>query len=134
MLPVSRIKLSIEKCSLLQRRCQRKDRQIWVKICHMPDWLGETAPFHGFKFNFEYDLNSLNFTWKPFHRACLQEIVIYCTLAAELQGQMVEEVRTRSEMAECSNKEKGEKGNKIDPLHCLQLHLKNFIVSYFTSQ
>ncbi|QCE03406.1 disease resistance protein RPM1 [Vigna unguiculata] len=34
-LPVSLTKLSIAKCPLLQKRCNRKDRQIWPKICHV---------------------------------------------------------------------------------------------------
>ncbi|XP_052724562.1 putative disease resistance RPP13-like protein 1 [Vigna angularis] len=34
-LPVSLIQLSIRECPLLQKRCHRKDRQIWPKICHV---------------------------------------------------------------------------------------------------
>jgi len=34
-LPVSLIKLSIENCPLLQKRCHKKDRQIWPKLCHV---------------------------------------------------------------------------------------------------
>ncbi|KAK7382377.1 hypothetical protein VNO80_01228 [Phaseolus coccineus] len=34
-LPVSLIKLSIGKCPLLQKRCHRKDSEIWPKICHV---------------------------------------------------------------------------------------------------
>ena len=34
-LPVSLTKLIIDECPLLQKRCHRKDRQIWPKICHV---------------------------------------------------------------------------------------------------
>jgi len=34
-LPVSLITLSIQGCPLLQKRCHRKDSQIWPKICHV---------------------------------------------------------------------------------------------------
>ncbi|QCE03674.1 hypothetical protein DEO72_LG8g1699 [Vigna unguiculata] len=34
-LPVSLVKLIIEECPLLQRRCHVKDRQVWPKICHV---------------------------------------------------------------------------------------------------
>lgn len=34
-LPVSLIKLIIEKCPLLQKLCHRKDSEIWAKISHV---------------------------------------------------------------------------------------------------
>ena len=34
-LPVSLTKLSIGQCPMLKKRCNRKDRQIWPKICHV---------------------------------------------------------------------------------------------------
>jgi len=34
-LPVSLIKLRIEGCPLLQKRCHRKDSEIWPKMCHV---------------------------------------------------------------------------------------------------
>ena len=34
-MPVSIIKLSIEGCPLLQKRCHKKDREIWPKLCHI---------------------------------------------------------------------------------------------------
>ncbi|KAK7382363.1 hypothetical protein VNO80_01214 [Phaseolus coccineus] len=34
-LPVSLVKLSIEKCPLLEKRCHRKDSEIWAKMCHV---------------------------------------------------------------------------------------------------
>ena len=34
-LPISLTKLRINGCSLLQKRCHKKDREIWPKICHV---------------------------------------------------------------------------------------------------
>ncbi|KAK7382354.1 hypothetical protein VNO80_01205 [Phaseolus coccineus] len=34
-LPVSLVKLSINGCPLLQKRCHRKDSEIWPKMCHV---------------------------------------------------------------------------------------------------
>ena len=34
-LPVSLIKLSIKGCPLLEKRCHKKERDIWPKICHV---------------------------------------------------------------------------------------------------
>ncbi|KAG5071052.1 hypothetical protein AAZX31_03G034300 [Glycine max] len=35
-LPVSLIKLTIERCPFLEKRCRMKHTQIWPKICHIP--------------------------------------------------------------------------------------------------
>ncbi|KAL5129503.1 putative disease resistance RPP13-like protein 1 [Glycine soja] len=85
-LPVSLIKLTINSCPLLEKRCRMKHPQIWPKICHIPgiknqqiikgnveidlvymfrrsndtdmvDWPGETVPTHESKFKFELVLN-----------------------------------------------------------------------------
>ncbi|KAH1256409.1 putative disease resistance RPP13-like protein 1 [Glycine max] len=61
-LPVSLIKLTINSCPLLEKRCRMKHPQIWPKICHIP----------GIK-----RINKLSkATWKLTLYICFEEVTI----------------------------------------------------------